>query len=152
MGVAQQYLYTLLAAQLLFIRTLNALLTDIVACLVVIVFLNITGRHLSHITQEVGCIGIDILSKGAVLHIETRETEHLFLEDTEVLFRQLTHKELLGKAGIARVLVTVLDILHALDKILLGDSQCVTELHGVDTILLFVHHHHQVVGILVIYQ
>ena len=76
-GIAQENLYTLLATQLFPIRFLHTLLADVVASLVVVIVLNIGLRDLCHIAQDVGCIGILVLTDAALLHIETGEAEHL---------------------------------------------------------------------------
>ena len=59
---------------------------------------------------------------------------------------------MLGKTRVARVLVPVLDVVHALDKKLLGDAQGVTELKGVQVAFLFVHNNHDVVSRLIVNQ
>ena len=149
-GVAQQNLHTLLAPELFLVRTLYAKLADIVARLIVVVFLNIGRRHLSHVAQHMGCVGIYVLADAAMLDIESRETVHLFPEDAELLFRQLTHEELLGESRIAGVLVPVLDVVHALVELFLRNAEGVAEFQGVEMSAFLVHHHHQVVTVLVI--
>ena len=151
-GIAQENLYTLLATQLLLIRFLHTLLADVVASLVVVIVLNIGLRDLCHIAQDVGCIGILVLADAALLHIETGEAEHLLPEHTELLVRELRQEQLLSEPRVAGVLAAVLDIVHTTDEELLGDTQRLAELEGIDVTLLFVHHHHDVIGRLVVDQ
>ena len=122
MGIAQQYLYTLFAAQLLLVGTLNALLAYVVAWLVVIVLINVGGRHLGHVAQDVGSIGIGVLADATPLDVETREAEHLLLEDAEVLVRELADEKLLGELGVAWVARAVFDGGHALVELFSGDA------------------------------
>ena len=151
-GIAQQNLDTFHTTQLLLVRALDTQLADIVAGLVVVVLLDIGRRHLSHIAQHVGTHVVGVLAHAALLHIEAWETEHLLLEDAEVLVGELTHEDLLGKARIAWVAVTVLDGGHATVELLARDAERLTELEGVETVLDLVHHHHDVVGGLVIHH
>ena len=92
-----------------------------------------------------GCDRILILAHRSLLGIETREAEHLLLEDTEVLIGELTHEELLRVARIARVLITILHRGHTGIKLFLGDAQGLTELHRIETVTRLVHHHHDIV-------
>ena len=87
MGIAQHDLHAFLSAQFLLIGTLHAQFADIVAGLIILVVFNIRRRHLCHVAQHVGGIGVYILPQTAALHIETRETVHLLLEDAEVRLR-----------------------------------------------------------------
>ena len=126
MSIAQEDLNALLTAKLLLVATLNTQLTDIIAGLIVFVVFDIGRRHLTHITKDMGGVGIFILADGAFLHIETRKAEHLLIEDTVILIVDLAHEELLGETRISRILVAVLDLIHALDEILLGNAQRLT--------------------------
>ena len=150
--ITEQNLHTLHASKFLFVMLLNTQLSDVVARLVVVIFLDVAFRNLAHITQYMGCIRIGIFSHASLLHIEARESEHFFLEYAEVLVRQLRHEKLLRISGISRILTAVLDILHSLFKSLLGDAQRTAEVEGVESALLLLHHHHQVVGRLVIHH
>ena len=152
MGIAKQYLDTLHATKLFLVRFLQSQLADVVAWLVVVIVLYVALRYLAHIAQYVGGIRIGILSHTSLLHIEARETEHLLLEHAEVLVGELRHEELLGVSRITRVLVAILDVVHSLDKPLLGDAQRVAEVHRIEASALLVHHHHDVVGRLVVYH
>ena len=149
-GVAQEYLDALLSAQLLLIAALHAELTDVVAGLIVVVFLDVAGRHLSHIAQHMGGMRILVLADAALLHVEAREAEHLLLEHAELLVGELAHEELLREARVAGILRTVLDVVHALYEEFLRDAQRLAELQRVEVPALFVHDDHDVVGGLVV--
>ncbi len=97
-----------------------------------------------------GSIGVLILTDRAALDIETWEAEHLLAEDGEVLFVELGHEGLLGVAGVARILVAVLYGIHTIDECLLGDTEGLTEVEGVDMVACLVHHNHDVIGRLII--
>ena len=99
-----------------------------------------------------GGIGVLILTYGTALDVETWEAEHFLAEDGEVLFIELGHEGLLGVTRVARILVAVLDSLHATDEHLLSDAEGLTEVEGVDMVARFVHHHHDVISWLVIHQ
>ena len=99
-----------------------------------------------------GTIGIFVLADGTTLDGEARKTEHLLLKDAEVFVVDLAHEQLLGEPRIAWILVAVLDVVHALDEIVLCDTQGLTKVQSVQMALLFVHHDHDVVGRLVIDQ
>ena len=99
-----------------------------------------------------GSKGVLILSDGTTLDVETGETEHLLLEDGEVLVRQLTHEYLLCETRIAGVLVAVLNGFHPTVKLLATDVQRLTEVERVEVVFGFVHHHHDVVGRLIVHQ
>ena len=149
-GIAQENLHPLLATQLLLVEALHTQLAYIVAGLVVVVRLDVGRRHLGHVAQHVGRIGILILADAAPLHVEARETVHLLLEDGELLVRQLVHKHLLGEARVAGILRAVHDSGHTLHKLLTADAQCLAELKGVQMVAHLVDHHHDVVGRLVV--
>ena len=104
MGVAQQYLHSLLATELLFVFPFHTKFSDIVSRLIVFVFLYVGRRHLCHITQHMCCHGILVLTYASALDIDTRESEHLLVENAEVLVGQLAHEELLGEAGVSGIL------------------------------------------------
>ena len=93
-----------------------------------------------------------VLAYAALLHVETREAEYLFLEEAELLRRELTHKELLRKARVARVLRVVLNVVHALYEELFRDAKRVAKLKRVDASLCFVHHDHNVVSRLIVHE
>ena len=150
--ITEQNLHTLYASKFLFVMLLNTQLSDVVARLVVVIFLDVAFRNLAHIAQYMGGIRIGIFSHASLLHIEARESEHLLLEYAEVLVRQLRHEELLRISGISRILTAVLDILHSLLESLLGNTQGIAEVEGIESSLLLLHHHHQVVRRLVIHQ
>ena len=152
MGIAQQDLHALLATQLLLVAALHTKLADVVAGLVVVVLLNIGRRHLGDITKDVGCQRILVLADGALLDIEARKTEHLFLEYREVLVRELAHEELLRKARITGILAAVLDGFHAVVELLAGDVEALTQLQRVEAPVGLVHDDHDVVGWLVVHQ
>ena len=99
-----------------------------------------------------GCYRILILPHGSLLGIEAWETEHLLLEDTEVLIGELAHEELLGIARIAGILITVFHRSHTHVELLLGNTQGLAELHRIKTVTRLIHHHHNVVRRLVIHN
>ena len=96
--IAQQDLSTLHTTQLFLVGALYTLFSDIVARLVVIVFLNVCRRHLCNVSQDMCRQIILILTDTTPLYIETGETEHLLLENTEILIAQLWQEQLLCKA------------------------------------------------------
>ena len=151
-SIAQQYLHALLAAQLFLVRLLHAELADVVARLVVAVFLNVVGRNLCNVAEDVRTYRRLILAYAALLDIETREAEYLLLKVTELLRRKLTHEHLLREARVAWVLRVVLDVVHALYEILFRDAQSAAELKRVDASLRLVHHHHDIVRRLVVHE
>ena len=105
-----------------------------------------------NVAQHVGGNRILVLADGASLDVEARETEHFLLEYGEVLVRQLTHKDLLRKSRIAGILVAVLDVFHPAVELLTADVQRLAEVQRVQMVFRLVHHHHDVVGRLVIHQ
>ena len=151
-SIAQQKLDTFLSTQFFLIRAFYTQFADIIAWLIIVVILNIRLRHLCHIAQHMSSIAILILSDSASLDIKTWKTEKFLLKSTELLVGQLTHKQLLGETRIARILVTVFDFSHSLDEEVLRNVQRTTKLHRIQTVLLFVHDHHDVVSWLVIHQ
>ena len=151
-GIAQQNLDTLLTTQRLLIGTLDAQFADIVAGLVIVVFLDIGRRSLSHIAQQMGCHVIGVLTDSTLLHVEAGEAEHLLLEHAEILIGQLTHEQLLRITRIARIAVAVLHRGHTTVELVTGDAEGMTELQRVKTVAHLVHHHHQVVRRLVEHQ
>ncbi len=66
------------------------------------------------------------------------------------MFVKLRHEHLLGVAGIAWILVAILDVAHALDEIFLGYAEGVAELECVDAVFCLVHDHHDIEGRLII--
>ena len=150
MGIAQQDLDTLLATELLLVTALHALLTDIVARLVIVIGLDVSRRHFRYIAQHVGCHTALVAAHTTLLHIEAGEAEHLLLKDAEVLVAELTEEELLGESRVAGIAVTVLDGLHPAVELFLRDVQGIAELHRVQTILGLVHHHHNIIGRLIV--
>ena len=151
-SVAQQYLHALLATQFLLIVFLDTELAYVVAGLVVVVVFNVRRRHLSHVAEDVCSVRCLILAYAALLHIETGESEHLLLKVAELLIAELAHKELLRESRVAGILGIVLYVVHALDEVFLGDAERLAEFGSVDTALCLVHHHHDVVGRLVVYE
>ena len=149
-GIAQEYLNTFLSAQLLLVTALHTQLADVVAWLVVVVLLDVAGRDFCHVAEDVGSIWILVLADAALLHVKSREAEHLLLEHTELLVGELAHEELLREPRIARILRAVLDVVHALDEEFLGDAQCFAELQRVEASALLVHDDHDVVSGLVV--
>ena len=145
-GIAKHNLHALGSSELLLVMLLQSQLTDIVTWLIVVILLNIAWRNLTHISQYMGSVWIDIFSHASLLHIETGEPEHLLLEDAEVLVRKLTHEELLGISRVSGILASVLDGLHSLLESLLGNAQGVAEVHRIQTSLLLLHHHHDIIG------
>ena len=151
-GVAQQNLHALLAAQLALVAALDAALADVVAGLVVVVVLDVGGRHLGHVAQDVGGVGVLVLPDAAPLDVEAREAVHLLLEHGELLVGELAHENLLGEARVAGVARAVLHGGHAAVELLPGDVERCAELGGVESALGLVHDHHDVVGGLVEHQ
>ena len=94
-GISKQDVLAFHAPQFLFVITLYAELADIVARLIIIVFFNIRLRHLRHVAQHMGGIGIFVLADAALLDIETWEAEHFLLKHTELRVGQLAHEQLL---------------------------------------------------------
>lgn len=151
-SIAQQYLHALLAAQLFLVRLLHAEFADVVARLVVAVFLNVVGRNLRNVAEYVRTYRRLILAYAALLHVEAREAENLLMKVAELLRRKLTHEHLLREARVAWVLRVVFDVVHALYEILFRDAQSAAELKRVDASLRLVHHHHDVVRRLVVHE
>ena len=151
-GVAQQYLYTLLSAQLLLIVFLHTELAYVVAGLIIVVLLNVGRRHFGYIAEDVRTTRCLILAYAAVLDIESRKPEHLLLKVAELLVAELTHEELLRKARVTWVFRIVLDVVHALYEEFLGNAKRIAELGCVDTSFGFVHYNHNVVCGLVVHQ
>ena len=67
------------------------------------------------------CKGILVLADATSLDVEARETEHLLLEDREVLVAELADEQLLRETAVARVLIAILDVSHALIELLTRD-------------------------------
>ena len=130
-GIAQKNLHTLFATKLLLVTTFYTQLASVIARLIVVGVLHIALRNLGHITQNVSSVWILVLSDASFLHIETRKTENLLLENAELLIRKLAHEHLFGEARITWIFVAVLDIVHPFDEILLGNAQGVAKLHCV---------------------
>ena len=152
MRIAQQNLHTLLATQLLLVATFYTQLSDIVARLVIVVLLDIGWRHLCHITQHMGSKGEFVLADRATLDIKAWETEHLLLKYGEVLVAELAHEHLLRKARIARILVAILDGSHTTVEFFTRNIHHIAEIGSIQVVLGLVHHHHNVVGRLIIDQ
>ena len=93
--IPEQYLHTLGAAQFLLVGALYADFSDIVAGLVVVVFLDVLGRHLRHIPQQQGRRGILILADASFLDVKAREFVGFLLKHAELLVGELRHEELL---------------------------------------------------------
>ena len=151
-GVAKQDLHALASAQVLFVFTLDAHLSDIVARLVVVVFLDVALAHLRHVAEHVCGDRTLILADAAFLYVEAGEAVELLLKGTELLVAQLAQEELLGKAGIAGVLVPVLDAEHPVDEVGLGDIQSLAELKRIEVAGHLIGDDHDVVGRLVVDQ
>ena len=152
MCIAQQNLNTLFPSQLFLITALNTQFTNVVACLIVLILLDIGRRHFCHITKDMCSKGVLILSDGTALDVETGEAEHLLLEDGEVLVRQLTHEYLLCESRIAGVLVAILDGFHPAVELIASDVQGLTEVERIEVVFGFIHHHHDVVSRLIVHQ
>ena len=114
--------------------------------------LDVLRTYLADVAKHMGTVRILVLAYGAPLYVEAWEAVHLLLKDTEVLVGELVHEYLLGEARVARILGTVLDIVHALVELVLGNAQSLAELHRVEPVLRLVHHHHDIVGGLVEHQ
>ena len=97
-GIAQQYLNSLLSAQLLFVIFLHTELANEVAGLIIVVLLNVGRRHFGNVAEYMCTTRRLILAYAAALNIKSGESEHLLLEVAELLVAELTHKELLRKA------------------------------------------------------
>ena len=121
MGIAKQNLHSFLPTQRLLVLTFNAHLTDVVAWLIILIFLYIALTYLCHIAQNVSCNCSMVLTNATLLDIKTGKTIQLFLKGTKLFIAQLTYKQLLSKSRIARVLCSVLYISHTLNKELLCD-------------------------------
>ena len=143
---------TLLSPELFLIVFLHAEFTDIVAWLIVAVIFYIALRNFSHISEYMGSIGTGVFTYASLLHIETWETEHFFLEHTEVLIGQLSHEELLGVTRITGIFGTVLDIVHPFDEELFCNAKRVAEVHRVESSTLLVHHHHDIIRRLIVHH
>lgn len=98
-----------------------------------------------------GADAAGVLACAALFDAEAFEAEQLFAEEREFLCGNLGHEKLWRVTRIARILVPVLDGLHSLDIVLLGDAHSGTEVEGVDSALV-VHHHHDVVRRFVVDQ
>ena len=148
--VAQQNLDAFLSAQLLLVRPLHAEFSDVVAGLIVVVFLDVGRRNLRHIAEHMGGVGIFIFAKGAFLDVKARETEHFLLKNAEFLVRKLTHENLLRIARVTGIFRAVFDVVHPLNEVFLRDSDGIAKLHRVESSGHLVHNHHNVVNRLII--
>ena len=131
-GIAQQHLHTLFPTQVLLVRLLDALLAHIVAANVVVVGFNLLFRHLADVAQGMACGVVGVLADGASLDVEARKLEELFLKDATLLGRELRHEGLMRVFGVAGVHPRVAHILHALLKLLHGDTQRATQVERVE--------------------
>ena len=148
--VAQQYLHAFLPPELFLVLALHAELAYVVARLVVVVFVDVGLRHLGHVAYDVGGVRVLVLADAALLHVEAGEAEYLLLEAAELPVGNLAHEQLLGVTGVPGVLRAVLDGGHARVELLAGDANRAAELGRVEPPARLVHHHHDVVGRLVV--
>ena len=95
------------------------------------------------------CIGVLVLPDGALLYIETGEKEHLLLERTDFIGRKLVHEELLGVGAVARIAPPVLYLRHPPLILRWCYAQGPAYISRVYA-RLFRHHHHDVIGRLVV--
>jgi hypothetical protein len=151
-GIAQQYLHAFLAAQVLLVIAFYTEFTDIVARLIIVVFFDIRGGYFGYVAQHMSGIGVFVLADAAFLNIETGETVHLLLQHTEIVVGELTPEHLFCETGVTGVLRTIFDGLHTFVELLAGDAQGFAEFKGVEVVLGFIHHHHDIVRGLVIDQ
>ena len=146
--IAEHDAHPLLSAQILFVRTLNAELPDVVPTTIIRVVEDVFFVYLTHITQDVCPHTVGIVSDGALLGRESVEAVKFFLKHRKFFGRNLTHEELRRMAGITDAL---LDFLHALLVKLWGDSYRFAEVQGIHAPLLL-HHHHDIIRGFVIYK
>ena len=85
-SVAQQNLNPFLSSQLFLVLSFNAEFSYIVARLVIVVFLNVCRRHLSHIAKDMCGIRVFVLSYATSLNIKTWKSEHLLVQDIKRTF------------------------------------------------------------------
>jgi len=150
-GIAQQDFHALLAAQVLFVAFLDALLADVVAAAIVVVFLNVSARHLPDVSQGMSGGVVGILPYGSPLYAESGEFEEFFLEDAAFLGRELCHEHLLRIARVAGILAPVLHVGHEPVELFAGDVQRAAEVGRVK-VAHFARHEGDVVGRLVEHQ
>ena len=96
-------------------------------------------------------IGEGVLANTSLLYVEAGITEEFLAEGTELLCRQLAHEQLLCVAAIARIASRVADFIHAASVPLRCDAQGIAQVHRINA-LLFLHHHHYVIGRLIVHQ
>ena len=94
------------------------------------------------------CIWVVILTDGAQAGGETFELVELLNELRAVSSRELAEKYLFGVARVSGVECAVLNVSHALVKLLFGDVECLAESKRVK-IAHFSHAHENIVGWLV---
>ena len=87
---------TLFPTEFLLVGAFDALFSDVVARLIIVILLDVGRRNLSHVPQDVCRVGVSILPEAAPLDVEAWKTIHLLLEDAEVFLRELVHEHLLG--------------------------------------------------------
>ena len=150
-SVAQENLHPLLATQHLLVGTLDTQVARVVAPVVVVVLLHITGRNLTDIAQHIGRYGIGILPEHTVLNKEAGEAIELLLQTAIILSRELCHECLRRIGGVTGIEPGILHILHALVKLLASDTHRAAEVERIERSHL-AHNHHHVVGRLVEHQ
>ena len=150
-GIAQENLHPLFATQHLLVRPLDTQVARVVAPLVVVVALDVAGRHLADVAQHIGRHGVSILAQHAVLDEEAGESVELLLQAAIILGRELCHESLGRIGGVSGIEPRVLHVLHALVELLAGDTQRAAEVERIEGTHL-AHNHHHVVGRLVEHQ
>ena len=149
-GITKHNLNTLDTTKFFLVFLLDALLTDIIARLVIVIVLNVARRYLSKVAKQMGGNWHIILAHATPLNIESGESEHLLLKSAELLIGYLPEEKLLGKTTVTRVLRPVLDVVHTLDEKLLSNIERTAELCCIKTSFRLVHDDHNIVGRLIV--
>ena len=150
MGITQHNLHTFLAPKFLFIIFFNTEFAYIVTRLIIIVFFYVGNGNLTDVAQNMSCIGIGVLPNTSFLHIKAWETKHFLSKYAELPVGKLRHEKLFGKSAVARILATVLDIIHPFDEIHLADTKCIAEFERINMAFCLVHDNHNIIRRLVI--
>ena len=149
--VPEQDFLTLGTTKFRLIAALHAQLADIVTALVVLVSLQVIRVHLTHIAQDMGSIGMTVLTDASFLDIEAREPEQLLLKTAELLGGKLAHEKLLGKGAVSRITPQIPDFSHPALVPFPVNMQALTQVQRIHANLL-VHNHHHVIGRLIVHQ
>ena len=125
--------------------------SDVIARVVVVVFVDVALGHFGHVTEDVGGVRMGVFPCGTFAHIESAESEQFLLEDGKLLGWHLPDEKLLGVCGIAWIALRVFEVGHSVVEIFPCDVQSATEVESVE-VLDLPQHHHDVVGWLVVDQ